>query len=155
MVATAVTGNLFSREFKPLIVDEKVGIEDIARDMERGRMEGFNIKSMVLLNSRADVVKGTDVIVGLERLKQAMKKRGIDITVVGLIPVAADPERLLTKFVQVTRELEKHFSGDEHLNISTANLCLFDQQNVFHGLVDNNGLTLDGKREFMLRLTCI
>ena len=138
------------QQFKQVVVDNRTSLKEIASDINRGLMCLDHVAHLLLLVGRADVLNGDCVPVVLERFLEAVWSRNYlgKITLVGPLPVAHDKLWLIEEMQQAWQDSEVF--AKQHKNVQFCNVAskFVNQHGVIHALFDDNGLTLDGIREF-------
>ena len=61
--------------FTTLVVDEKTTYNEVAQDIERGRLTLEGVHTCMLMIGRQEVISGTDLMVGLVRLENVLKQK--------------------------------------------------------------------------------
>ena len=154
MVVTDAYRHLTVPGFKQVVVDKKVGIRHIAKDVEEGKMILQTVAELMLLVGRTDVLNNDDMVLVLERLILAIEKaeyRG-KVMLVGPLPEARDRPWFCRDLLEAHRIMGRRLRNLPNWHMCHAGAVLMDDRGIIPQLMDHNSLTLDGRHELLLCL---
>ena len=143
--------------FQQVVVDNRTGIEDIARDVELGHMTVVNADLILLLLGRANFLNNVTLTVVLERLSAALTRAGFSGRVVttGPMPASHDSASWCRQMRRERQAAQERWRGSNSVCVSSAADVLSDEHGVIPQLLDHQGLTLNGVQEISSRLNRI
>ena len=97
-------------QFQQVVIDRKVSLREIAKDISTGQMVLHGISRLVLLVGRTDLLNKDDPVWVLERLVQAVKEAQFtgEVVIAGPVPEAHDKLWFCQDMVAAIKKMEKH-----------------------------------------------
>ena len=146
MVVTNAYRNCIVSGFQQVVVDARTGIRDIARDIRNKHMNVKNVKTLLLLNSRADFMNGDDAVWVLELLREALREVQYTGKVVLLspLPLVHDTGSTCREMLEENKRLSLQLQKDRTFHFCDASHGLFNESGPYASLLDGYGLTIQG-----------
>ena len=143
--------------FNQVAVDNRTGLMDIVRDVEKGLMVLQGVDTLLLLIGRADVIEGHDVQCVLERMEQVLRSCGFQgrAVLTGPLPAPQDGRRACRKLARERQRVKQTLSTNPMMHYSDAGEILSDEFGIVPQLLNKDGLTLDGRRELSQALSVV
>ena len=134
------------RGFQQVVVDEKVGLQDLTRDVHRRRIEVGRVTSMLVMVGRADVMFGESVVVFLGGFLEALEGKGFTgkLTVTGPLPKFSDGEQLCKRLAIEREAVFNYAVTHKRFAYSHMGEVLCISNRVIPELLNARGLTNEG-----------
>ena len=138
-----------------MVVDNRTGLQDIVKDIQKGMLNLGNCSKLLLLVSRADFQRKSSLSWVLERFQKAIqqKKWSMVCWISGPLPRAHDNNATCATLMQEGHEVQMLLRRERQFHYVFAAEALMDRVGVIQELFKQNGtLSLNGIDE--LRKAC-
>ena len=137
------------RDFKQVVVDEKTGILNIAKDISNEQLVLVEVSVLLLLLGRIKVCEHASVARVLEVFSKACARKNFHgrVIIAGPLPSAKDDIKFCKRLCDTHEQWKQALLKHPFIHFCDAGDVLMDQFGVVPQLLDERGLTIDRVRE--------